>query len=224
MKIIISTERIDFGCLLSFNEIANELDKYHPHPNIINDLRMTCLGYFCSNGDIENVQQCLQKGANPDLGWLWYENNGINNVKPPLVIASGKGEKSLKIVQELAKYGALINDEIIQMMLYECVWNLNFGLVQWCFGNSSKIDMNYKYGGASLFITLCMRWDTNKNQEQIECARLFIQKGANLDTIYRLPGMNASDWREHLKSSLFGFTKEEKLNVINKILSNPNPN
>jgi hypothetical protein len=219
MKIIISSERIDFGCLLFFNAQPQELDKYHPHPNIINDLRMTCLGYFCSNANIEMVRQCLQKGANPDLGHLWYEDYEINNVKTPLVIASGKGEKSFEIVQELIKYGATITDEIIQMMLYECVWNVNLKLLQWSFENSSKIDVNYKYSGASLFIILCMRWNIQRNQEQIECARLLIQKGSNLNTIYRLPGMNASSWKEHLNSSLFGLTKEEKLDIINKILT-----
>lgn len=220
-KYLISNNRIIFSALVSFGSNVEEMNTFYPHPNIVNGLRFTPLGYFCMQGKIKKVKLCLQKGADPNLGTLWYEDGIITSVQHPLFRAAGTGKNSFDIVMELLKFGAKYDENLITEMLEECVWNINFQLIEWMFQVSPKLDPNYRnhLNCPTIFLTFCMRWDTTRNQEQIDVARLLIQKGADLKIKYVLPCSRVSDWEGHLKSSLFYLSNDQKNEILNKILA-----
>lgn len=220
MKLLFSKERIDFNCLIAGEPSIEEINIFHPHPNIVNGLRLTALGYFLYQSDVEAVHRCLHFGANPNFSEIWLENGEISIVKHPLIIAAGRGENSFEIVKELISSGSKYDDHILNEMLYECMWNINYQLVEWIFSASPNVDPNYREddNSASVFIVLCMRWNVDKNDEQIAAARFMIQKGADLNLTYRMRGNSANDWKSHLLSSLWALSHDKKVEIINKIL------
>lgn len=149
-----------------------------PLPSIYNSTRQTLLSLVCEIGDIDLIKKCLAKGANPNIGYLFWDEDGSLSVECPLHRAvSGKQENFLETANILIEAGAIFTQKDLNDILIESLYPLNLKSLKWSLINGA--DPNYVWNDMSPLMLLAHRWNHKHRANYIDAAVLLIQNGAD---------------------------------------------
>ena len=179
----------------------HDINKYVPQPYVINDYKATCLCHAISLKDLDMMDACLKRGANPNLGSKWKDEY---NEHPMIEAASEGGDVAYQMICRLEAAGATPSAQDVNEMLVEAVWPLSLPCVKWCLSHGA--DPNYKLSPDSIpaLILLCYRWDKEDEDNYITAAALLLRAGANPDTVWESPfSPGPKDWKYHLSHEIF---------------------
>lgn len=172
-------------------------------PSVINEYRATCLGHAIDEKNIDLVNVCLKRGANPNLGALWYKNGIVSSMKHPVVLAaSNPNDSTLEILKALISSGTTPTKKDVNEMLHKTVWPLNLGCMKWSLENGADPNYQSSPGHFTSLMLLCYRWNETQHEDYVRAAALLICVGVNLDIKASGCSGGPKDWKGHLAKEL----------------------
>lgn len=179
--------------------------------------RWTLLGYGAMKDDVELVRACLEGGADPQLGSLWYENGAISSMSNALVLARSAKEHFKEIVDLLLDAKIIPTPDDIYKMFEGSISPLNLECMKWCLDNGADVRCSTIFTGSPL-IYLSYKWNTERNKEYTEAAALLIHKEVDRSIEWKSP-FKFGIWEAHLDlyPYLVKDQEEQRVRIIEEV-------